>query len=375
MPREQNLAAVLLAAGYSSRAPGFKPLLPLGDSTVIENTINSFRRANIYDITVVIGHRANELIPALDQLQVRHVVNESYDQGMFSSVVAGLRSLQPGVEAFFLLPADMPLVRSRTVKLLSRAYQRADVDIVYPVFQGRRGHPPLISMRLIPAILSWNGPEGLRGLLKQYEAGSYEMAVLDEGIVMDIDTPADYHRIIESWRYRDIPTWNECDAILAKLAVPDIVVKHCRTVANVAAKLAEHLNKSGLKLDISLIIAGGLLHDLAKGKPDHAYCGARIVKRLGYPQVARIVASHTDIAFKEGFPLDEAAVVYLADKLVKHHRIVSVSERYQYSLERYAADPAALLAVRQRFLNTQRIAKIVEQIVGTSLEAVISTGC
>lgn len=366
-----KLAAVVLAAGYSSRAPGFKPLLSLRNSTVIENAISSFRRAGIGNITVVTGHNAGELAPVLEALPVRRVFNENYQQGMFSSVIAGLRSLQPEIEGFFLLPADMPLVKSHSVRLLTRAYKRTRAEIIYPVFQGLRGHPPLIAASLIPAILAWRGPEGLRGFLTHYEANSYEVEVPDEGVVLDMDTPADYRRMLEYCR-RDIPTGNECEAILAKLRVPERTVRHSRMVASVAQRLAEHLNLSGQRLDLKLVGAAGLLHDLAKGRPDHAGAGAKILTRLRCPQVAKIIAAHTDIVFTEGSPLDEAAVVYLADKLVKYDRIVSLEERFQEAFARYSADTAALAAVRRRFFSAQGIARLVEQQVGASLEKLIA---
>jgi molybdenum cofactor cytidylyltransferase len=372
MRKASKIAALILAAGYSSRAPGFKPLLPLGNSTVIEKTINSFRRAGIQNIMVVVGHRANELVPVLDELGVRHVFNEQYPDGMFSSVVAGVRSLRPEVEAFFLLPADTPMVSWHTVKLLGRAYKKTGADVVYPVFQGRRGHPPLISTRLAPAVLTWGGPGGLRLLLEQYEPMAYEAEVMDEGVLLDIDTPADYHEIVERSNCRDIPTRNECAAILAKLNVPDIVQRHGRLVANVAWQLADRLNRAGFKLDVRIVVAAGLLHDLAKGRPDHARFGARVLRGLGYPKVAEIVATHTDIAFEEGISLSEAAVVYLADKLVKNDRIVSINERFQCSLEKFAADADALSAINKRLTRAQTIKERVEQALGLDLTKIIA---
>lgn len=367
-----SISALVLAAGYSSRAPGFKPLLPLGDTSVIEKTIASLRQAGVGDVTVVVGHRADELVPVLDALAVRHVFNECYPEGMFSSVVAGVRSLRPEVEAFFLLPADTPMVRSHTVKLLGRAYKKTGADVVYPVFQGQRGHPPLISARLSPAVLAWNRPGGLRLLLEQYEPRAVEVAVLDEGILMDIDTPADYHKIVECYYTSHIPTSNECAAILAQMNVPDGVQRHGRLVADVAWRLADRLNQTGLKLDAGLTQAAGLLHDMAKGRPDHAHLGARLLRGLGYPKVAKIVASHTDIVFEEGSSLNEAAVVYLADKLVKHDRMVSINERFQCPLEKFAGDTTALSAIRERLAKAQTILRRIEQALGADMAKIIA---
>jgi len=372
---KQKLAAIILAGGYSSRAPAFKPLLPLGSLTVIERAIQNFQRAGIHNIVVVLGHRANELIPVLEHLQVRYVVNENYHAGMFSSILTGVRSLQPDLEAFYLLPADMPLIKSHTFTTLLRTYQKTGADIIYPVFQGVRGHPPLISMRLSPAILSYVSPGGLRCLLNRYERNAYEVEVFDEGIMRDIDTPEDYRKLIECYNCRDIPTQQECDKILAKMKVPDVVIMHSRLVAEVAQKIASRLNENGLHLSLDLLIAAGLLHDLAKGKPDHAHRGAKMIKKFGYPKVAKIVAAHTDMNVGEELLLDETAILYLADKMVENDHIVSIHERFQYSMDKYAKDAAVFAAVTKRLFTAQSVAQAVERIAGISLDDVVSIEC
>ena len=370
MLKYSKIAALVLAAGYSSRAPAFKPLLPLGATTIIENVINNFRRADIADITVVVGHRAGELMPVLDRLHVRSVFNEQYDAGMFSSIMAGVHSLQPGVEAFLLLPVDMPLVNSHTVRLLCRSFHRTKADVTYPVFQGQRGHPPLIAAKCLPAILAGH-TKGLRSILEQYEATACDIEVLDEGILLDADTAVDYGRMVEYHSRRDMPSQAECKAILDSLNVPEHIIQHGRCVAEVTRKLAVQLNRVGLSIDVNLVIAAGKLHDLAKGKPEHAQNGAKILKKLGYPKVAGIVAVHHDINYEAGRSLDEAAIVYLADKLVKGDRIVSIDERFAGAMEKHAAAAGVLSAIMQRRVNAQNIGKAVEQIIGESLTEII----
>lgn len=375
MRRNNGIAALVLAGGYSSRAQAFKPLLPLGKATIVEQVINNFRRADIHDITVVVGHRADELIPALAPLQVKYVYNAHYDEGMFSSVIAGSQSLRKETEAFFLLPVDMPLVKSHTVRLLYRAFNRTKADVIYPVFQGRRGHPPLIAAKCIPEIFAGEGTAGLRPILQRHEARACAVEVLDEGILLDADTPEDYRNIIEHYESRYVPSPAECEAIVDRLRVPERIIKHGRLVAEVAYKLAVRLNRAGLSLDLNLIIAAGKLHDLAREIPDHARLGARMLKKLGYPRVAKVVAMHHDIEYGRGLLPHEAAVVYLADKLVKNDRIVTINERFQDPMERYAANAEILAAVLQRRLTAQNIGEAIEQIAGVGLAEITSTAC
>ena len=114
MGKKEKVAALILAAGYSSRMGNFKPLLPLSGHSVIEYVVTNFRAAGISDIRVVVGFRAQDMLPVLRGLAVKPVINSRYAEGMFSSVVAGFQALyDDGVEAALLLPVDTPLVKSR----------------------------------------------------------------------------------------------------------------------------------------------------------------------------------------------------------------------------------------------------------------------
>lgn len=359
-------SAVILAAGFSSRVQSFKPLLPLGDSCVIAKTIDTFRQAGICDITVVAGHRADELIPALDALGVKHVFNPHYPDGMFSSVLSGVQALSPQSDAFFLMPADMPLVKSHSARLLVRALKKTGAAVVYPSFQGERGHPPLISACLKPAILAWNGAGGLRPLLEQHEARACEVELQDEGITLDIDTPDDYAALCLRWRQRYLPSSREAEAILTVGRVPAAVVSHGRRVSEVAGQFARQLNRKGFDLDEKLVRVAGLLHDLAKGRPNHARAGANLLKSLGYGKLAKLVASHHDTALSAEFSLDEATLVYFADKLVQNDGIVSLEERFGRARGSYAADPMAAAAIAAHQAKAQRICEKLECALGAS---------
>ena len=160
--KKANLTAIILAAGMSSRMGGFKPLMTLGDTTVIEHAVRMFRAAGIEDIHVVLGFRAPDVSVALKPLDVLTVLNASYSEGMFSSIKVGIENLESDCEAFFILPADIPLVRPATVSALLADYKPN--HILYPVFRKRRGHPPLISTAFTWEILNYSGQGGLRSL-------------------------------------------------------------------------------------------------------------------------------------------------------------------------------------------------------------------
>jgi hypothetical protein len=187
-----------------------------------------------------------------------------------------------------------------------------------------------------------------------------------------MDTPEDHATVPPLAGSRHVPSLGECEAILAAHGLGEPMRRHCRTVAAVAVRLAQALGERGVDLDVPLVRAAAMLHDLAKGRPDHARVGAELVAGLGYAEVARVVATHTDLAFAGGVP-DEAAIVYCADKCVREDRMVSSRERFERSFERFRDDPCALEAARQRFEANEKVIAAVEQQLGRSVQQVLQS--
>ena len=195
MIEHDEIAALILAAGYSSRMGKLKPLLPLGPITVIERCMRLFLDTGIDDVRVVVGHRFRDLVPLIEKLGVRWIVNEHYQHGMLSSIKVGIHALENPTKAFFLLPVDIPLVRHDTVIELLSAYGRHDADVLYPAFRGKRGHPPLINAALRSGILSWNEEGGLRSFLLQHQSRAVNIEVADENVLLDMDNLEQYEEI------------------------------------------------------------------------------------------------------------------------------------------------------------------------------------
>jgi molybdenum cofactor cytidylyltransferase len=197
----EKIAAVILAAGRSSRMGEFKPLLPLGGTTVIGQTIGTFKKAGIDDILVVVGFMAERLIPVLRKQHVKWVLNKDYDQGMFSSLRIGVKGLAESCEAFFVMPADHPFVMPSTITSLMNAFRLREENrfICRPSYQGRRGHPPLMSSAFIPVLLDFDETGGLRRLFSGYEEKTLNVDCDDPGIFADLDSPEDYRLAAEKF--------------------------------------------------------------------------------------------------------------------------------------------------------------------------------
>jgi molybdenum cofactor cytidylyltransferase len=365
-----RLAAIVLAAGYSSRMLNFKPLLPIAGCTALECCIYLFRSAGIREVIAVLGHRADELRPLAEQAGARPILNPHFERGMFSSIAEGCRALPAWVEAAFLLPADIPLLRPATVRQLAAAWTERPTGIVYPVFDRRRGHPPLIARDILAEMLHPGAQGPLSSLLSCHESSAIDQPVADEAIHLDMDTPADYDTLLTLASHRDAPSPSECEELLANRLVDPRVIRHSRKVAEVARCLAVALRKTGLNLNLDLICAGALLHDLSKGQPDHAAVGAYILHSIGFPRVAEIVAAHTDLG--GAISLDEKAIVYLADKLIRGEDLVTLDQRFQPALKRFKHDKPALRAAQRRLSVATDLARAVEARLGAPLSAILA---
>ncbi len=200
-----SYAAVILAAGYSSRMKAFKPLLPVGDMTAIDRSIAAAKGAGIFDIAVVTGHNREMLASSIkkaavgscgEQVKVFEAYNAAFADGMFSSIKAGISVVnqrKPHVKGIFLMPVDCPLISSAVLDELM--VRTTDDDFCVPVFEGKKGHPLFIPKKYFGEICEYDGPGGLKGITDKYWDKMKRVPVAEEGCILDMDTPEGYEEI------------------------------------------------------------------------------------------------------------------------------------------------------------------------------------
>ncbi|MDK2956603.1 MAG: hypothetical protein PWQ57_2099 [Desulfovibrionales bacterium] len=369
--------AVVLAAGLSSRMDGFKPLYPLGGGLVIERVIGMLLEAGAREVVAVIGHQAEVLAPVVASAGARAAIHPNFAQGMFSSIQAGARALRKDAAAFFVLPADIPLVRMQTVRRLMRAWTESDARVLHPRFLATRGHPPLLSAELTPSILDSGGSRGLRGLLEDLESARpgevLDVAVADANILADMDTEPAYREILRRLERLGTPDARECAAIMDLAGTPERTRRHGEATALAALTVARGVNAAqpDAPLDLERIEAAAKVHDLAKGQRRHEEAGGEFLRELGFTDIAQAVAGHKDMAPNEGAPVSEAEVVFIADKLTAGTEPVTLEERYARVLERHAGDLEACDAIRGRLTRARRVLERIEERLGGALERLV----
>ncbi|MEW9122297.1 MAG: DVU_1551 family NTP transferase [Thermotaleaceae bacterium] len=361
--RDCRTAAIIIAAGYSSRMGSFKPLLKFGKYTAIEILTNTYRDAGIEDIILVVGHQGDKIIDAMNDSEAACILNENYPNGMYSSVVKGVKALSDDIQAFFLNPVDIPLIKKHTLKLLKNKYQECDKNIIYPTFHGEQGHPPLIDCKYKNTIISSAGDGGLKRILEEFSHDALWVPVFDEMILMDMDRKENYEKLLKYY-HRDAPSRKECYAILNLCNVPEPVVRHCIKVAKVSMNILSKFKYAGYVLNEDVLEAAALLHDIAKPKKNHAQEGAMILKEIGYEHVGDIIVTHTDIVVYEDEKITENEILYLADKLVKEEQCMLLEERFQQQLMAYCNNAEALKKIKQRYDAAQKIMRKLEKISG-----------
>ena len=169
-----------------------------------------------------------------------------------------------------------------------------------------------------------------------------------------------------------IPTREQCFELIRRYRMLPHIVRHSELVTNVALLIARKLNSRGQHLDIALVEAGALLHDITKTiciqtNENHAQTGGELLASLGYPAVANIVRQHIclDPGSSDPNAVTETELINYADKRVKHEEVVDIDERFRDVLDRYVKKLPDLQA---RFEEVQLETQLLEQKIFSKID-------
>ncbi|CAN5719145.1 hypothetical protein BH11MYX3_BH11MYX3_39710 [soil metagenome] len=190
-----KLGAVILAAGAGTRLGGVaKALLRIGNENYLERIVRTARLAGTARFVVVIGRpHGHEVGLAAREMDLGVIVNPMPERGMASSVALGFSAIGDyDLDAAWLWPVDHPDVELSTLNALIANIGTAEV--AQPRFEDRGGHPPLIARAVFPRLARCAGLDGgARAVLAT--SAIVQVAVEDDAVIHDVDTPADMAEI------------------------------------------------------------------------------------------------------------------------------------------------------------------------------------
>lgn len=189
-----GIAAVVLAAGASTRMGRPKQLMMHDGKPLLTRATDAVRGADLHPVVVVLGAHADEIRPAIgDARDVSIVVNTKWQTGIASSIATGLQAIahEPW-DGVLLTLGDQPLITARTVQLLVQAFRRG-TRLVAASYGGAPGVPAIFGAEHVPELTRLTGDTGARNWLLSH---ADRAAILQLGeALLDVDTPADAQRL------------------------------------------------------------------------------------------------------------------------------------------------------------------------------------
>lgn len=169
-----------------------------------------------------------------------------------------------------------------------------------------------------------------------------------------------------------IPSRETCMELLQSYGTPPHVIRHCKAVSETAIRIAKALNEKGMDLDMDLIEASTLLHDIARVEENHGVKGAAILEKKGYRQVAKLVKCHMFYAtdpHKE--KITEQDVLCLADRMVKEDQYVGLDIRMRSVLDKLIELGIDTDRIKHRLEENRLIKDRIEKIIGRPIDTLM----
>jgi molybdenum cofactor cytidylyltransferase len=187
-------AAIVLAAGGSTRFGSPKQLARWHNSTFLEQVVDTALQSQVAPVVVVLGAAADQCRRLLVGRPAEIVMNPDWSMGQSTSLKAGLNKLPAGISSVVFLLVDQPAISPDVVNALVQRHQETLAPVVWPEYNGQRGNPVLFDRSLFPALTALRGDTGGRPLLQSYAQNAERVAVNNPAILSDIDRPEDADR-------------------------------------------------------------------------------------------------------------------------------------------------------------------------------------
>jgi len=195
------ITGLVLGAGGSTRLGQPKQLLPYGERTLLEHTVETARQCGFDQIVVPIGGAADEVRQRVDLSGADVVVNYDYGEGCSSSIAAALETVDPRCEVLVLMLGDQPGVTPAMVGALLAG--RGDAPLAVCRYEDGRGHPLAFDRRIFPQLADLHGDKGVWRLLDERADEVVEVRIAGN-VPLDVDTPDDYQAVLAEAGFTEV---------------------------------------------------------------------------------------------------------------------------------------------------------------------------
>jgi len=190
-----KVAAIILAAGRGSRMGSNDKLLsPYQGRPLLAAIIDAAEASKAAQIILVTGYKSELLSPLVEGRNITQIDNPLFDEGMSSSIKAGLAALDDTMDGAMICLADMPLLTHLHLDALISAF---DGNVCAPVFNDKRGNPVLWGRKHFAALQALAGDKGARDILKTMENEITLVKMDDDATLVDVDTPEALKALVE----------------------------------------------------------------------------------------------------------------------------------------------------------------------------------
>lgn len=187
----REVAAVVLAAGRSTRMGAQKLLLPVDGRPMVRRAVDAAVGSRAARTIVVVGHEADAVRQALAGAPVVVAANADYEAGMSTSLQVGLRATPGTCDAVIFVLGDQPYVTSALLDEMIDRFVSTGAAVVRPVVGGRPANPVLMSAALFPEVLEQRGDVGGREIVERHAGEVSLISVDDPRVCVDVDSPLD----------------------------------------------------------------------------------------------------------------------------------------------------------------------------------------
>ena len=188
----ETTAIILLAGGSSSRLGLPKQLFQYEGTSLLRRVALTALEAGSAELIVVLGYQADRIRRELDDLLLKIVFNTTWEEGIASSIRAGVGALPSKINAALFLVADQPLITATHLRDLAGACT-TDRPVSGTAYSGTVGVPACFHRSLFPELLTLHGDTGAKSLLRKDPSRVAAIPFPAAGI--DIDTMQDYQRL------------------------------------------------------------------------------------------------------------------------------------------------------------------------------------